>query len=49
MWNSAGINKVYKPRKGCSINNNSEQKPAVHLYTNPTIFSSSFINPDHYM
>ena len=49
MWNSAGVNKLYKPRKGCSINNNSEQKPAVHLYTNPTVFSSSFINPDHYM
>ena len=49
MWNSSGVNKIYKPHKKCNINNNSEQKPSLSLYTNPTLFSPSFVNPDKYL
>ena len=49
MWNSSGVNKIYKPHKKCSINNNSEQKPSISLCTNPTLFSPSFVNPDKYL
>ena len=49
MWDTNGVNKTIRARKNCSINNNSQQKPAVHLYNNPTLFSHSFVNPDNYI
>lgn len=49
MWDKNGVNKTMRARKNCSINNNSQQKPAVHLYNNPTLFSHSFVNPDNYI
>ena len=49
MWDTNGVNKTIRARKNCFINNNSQQKPAVHLYNNPTLFSHSFVNPDNYI
>ena len=49
LWDKNGVNKTMRARKNCSINNNSHQKPAVHLYNNPTLFSYSFVNPDNYI